>query len=136
MDDVTTFEPDCETSEFGTVQRMDVIPEAVTRRRWTPEAKARIIAESLAPGANVAEVARRHGIIPQQLYHWRRDCRERGQEIAFVPAMVDGNGTLPPIGPADDAEIVIEIGGVRVRVPDGVSADHVERVLLAVRVTA
>lgn len=135
MDDVRTFETDCETNARRAV-RMDVIPETVTRRRWTREAKARIIAESLAPGANVAEVARRHGIIPQQLYSWRRDCREGGQDIAFVPAVLDGGGALPPSGPKTGGEIVIEAGALRIRVPEGASADHVERVLLAVRVSA
>ncbi|MCC4234091.1 transposase [Sphingobium soli] len=42
------------------------------RRRWSAEAKARIIASSFEPGANIAEIARTHGLLPQQLYAWRR----------------------------------------------------------------
>jgi transposase len=34
------------------------------RRRWTSTEKARIVEESLAPDASVAEVARRHDIHP------------------------------------------------------------------------
>lgn len=136
MDDETTFETDCETSDAVRAQPMDVIPESVTRRRWSAAAKGRIVAESLAPGANVAEVARRHEIIPQQLYAWRRELCER-EEMTFVPAVIDAKAD-PPRTPAmcSDAEVLIEIGDVRIRVPDVATADHVERVLLAVRVTA
>lgn len=35
----------------------------VRRRRWSDEVKARIVAESYAPGAAVSEVARRHEIL-------------------------------------------------------------------------
>ena len=59
MDAVTTFESGFEVSDAG-ARRLDVIPAGPARRRWSAEAKARIVAESLAPGANVSEVARRH----------------------------------------------------------------------------
>ena len=35
----------------------------------------RIIAETLAPGAKVAAVARRHGVSPSLLFFWRRQAR-------------------------------------------------------------
>lgn len=38
--------------------------------------RASIVAESFAPGAAVAEVARRHGARAQQVHGWRRDARE------------------------------------------------------------
>jgi transposase len=50
----------------------DAIASGVGRRSWTREAKARIIAESMVPGANVAEVARCNDMVPQHLYAWRR----------------------------------------------------------------
>jgi transposase-like protein len=40
------------------------------------EVKSQIVAESLAPGAQVSDLARRHGIRPQQLFGWRREARE------------------------------------------------------------
>ena len=52
---------------------MDVIPAKPVRRRWSTEAKARIIALSFEPGANIAEIARTHGLLPQQLYAWGHD---------------------------------------------------------------
>lgn len=45
------------------------------RRRWSGEAKGRIVAESYAPGAVVSEVARRHDMSPQHLFGWRKAAR-------------------------------------------------------------
>jgi transposase len=72
-------------------------------------------------------------MLPQQLYAWRREARERMEaddDTAFVPAVVDQPAKLEEMC----AEIRIDLRGVTIRVPDGVSADHIERVLLAVQV--
>ena len=42
------------------------------RRRWTAEQKRQIVAESMAPGASVTTVARRHGVSGGQVYAWRQ----------------------------------------------------------------
>jgi transposase len=52
-----------------------VLSGAERRRRWTSVEKARIVEESLAPEASVAEVARRHDIHPNLLHLWRRQAR-------------------------------------------------------------
>jgi transposase len=62
MDD-HTFDPNA-----AGLRRFEVITGTGRRRNWPAEAKARIVAESLAPGAQVSDVARRHGIRPQQLF--------------------------------------------------------------------
>lgn len=139
MSDETDFETRFETNAPGQVQRLDVIASPQGKRNWTPEARARIIAESLEPGVNVSAVARRHGIYPQQLYTWRRGLRERAEAMSFVPAMVDREnaGVLSGVAaPSTSGQIVIETGGLSIRIPPDVSADHIERVLLAVRVNA
>jgi transposase len=139
MSDETDFETCFETSVPGRAERLDVIETPGGKRRWTPEARARIIAESLEPGVNVSEVARRHGMFPQQLYTWRRGLRERAEAMSFVPAMVDReNAVLLPGVPSQSAggQIVIETGALSIRIPSDVSADHIERVLLAVQVSA
>ena len=41
-------------------RRIEVITGAGGRRRWDPADKARIVAETLAPGTVVSVVARRH----------------------------------------------------------------------------
>lgn len=45
------------------------------RRRWTAAEKLRIVEECSASDATVAEVARRHGIHPNQLHNWRRQAQ-------------------------------------------------------------
>ena len=133
MGDVTTFESSFESNGNGRARPMEVIPAGRERRQWTPEAKARIIAESMAPRANVSDIARRNDILPQQLYAWRREARERMESAdapAFVPAMVE-----EPKAQGSGAEIRINIKGMTIRIPEGVTADHIERVLLAVQVS-
>lgn len=42
------------------------------RRRWSVEQKLAMVRESFEPGQTVSLVARRHGINPNQLFHWRK----------------------------------------------------------------
>ena len=62
--------------EATAVRRLEVITGTVRRRRFSEDDKSRIIEETLAPGAVVSEVARRHGLSPQQLFGWRRQARQ------------------------------------------------------------
>lgn len=41
------------------------------RRQWTADQRCQILAEAFAPGACVAEVARRHDVSTGLLYTWR-----------------------------------------------------------------
>ena len=75
-------------------RRIEVINGAGGRRRWSADDKARILEETLAPGAVVSEIARRHGLRPQQVFGWRREARiapdeDGGECLAFVPAVVE-----------------------------------------------
>jgi transposase-like protein len=54
----------------------------VRRRRWSTVEKARMVLASLEPGVNVSEVARRHGLSPQQLVAWRRRLSDLAAESA------------------------------------------------------
>jgi transposase len=60
------------------------------RRRWSMDEKARLVAETLAPGACVSEVARRHDLAPSLLFAWRRLARVRASEPhpVFLPVQV------------------------------------------------
>ena len=89
----------------GTVSRLDASPD-VPRRRWSGEAKARILSEALAPGAIISAVARAYGLRPQQLFTWRRRALMSGQigrlspdgaVPAFVPVEVERSGGLEVI---------------------------------------
>lgn len=73
----------------GPVRRLELISGAMGRRRWSVDDRARILEETLAPGAVVSVVARRHGLTPQQLFTWRRQARESAETLpAFVPAVI------------------------------------------------
>ena len=57
-------------------RRIELLTGPERRRRWSAEDKARIVQESLVPGARVADVARRWQLCPQQLFTWRREARD------------------------------------------------------------
>jgi SAM-dependent methyltransferase/transposase-like protein len=60
----------------GVFRRIEVLTGPDRRRRWSADDKARIVEETLAPGARVGEVARRWQLCPQQVFEWRREARE------------------------------------------------------------
>jgi transposase len=107
------------------------------RRRWTSTEKLRIVEESLAPAASVAEVARRHDVHLNLLHSWRRQARQgmlggaRGGEMVragssrFVPVAVaaHGDGTAARIDAAV-IEVVLR-NGRRLRLPEGVGTARV-----------
>jgi transposase len=45
------------------------------RRRWSQDDKARIVEETLVPGAKVTDVARRNGVAASVVFTWRRQAR-------------------------------------------------------------
>jgi transposase len=55
--------------------RGEVLVGPERRRRWSEDEKARIIEESLRPGAQITDIARRHGVSRALLYAWRREAR-------------------------------------------------------------
>jgi transposase-like protein len=57
------------------VATVTVLSGPERRRRWTTAEKLRIVEESLAPGASVVEVARRHDVHRNLLTAWRRQAR-------------------------------------------------------------
>jgi len=59
----------------GFVGRVDFRRSRSGHRLWSKEQKGRIVRESLAPGARVADVARKYGLRSQQLTQWRRAAR-------------------------------------------------------------
>jgi transposase len=77
------------------VRRIEVITGTGRRRRWSSDDKARIVVESLKPGANVSEVARRNGLSPQQLFAWRREANALFNEGTDATPC-DRAGHFPP----------------------------------------
>src|SRR5512147_1630085 len=87
--------------EGGSYRRIEVITGQRRRRRWTAEEKARIVAESFEEGANISEVARRHGVVRGLLTAWRRKFASAVgiRTAGFVPVRIGAGGGL---GTADD----------------------------------
>lgn len=115
-----------QTNEPG-LSRLEVLEGPTGRRRWSVEAKAAIVAESFLPGVRVSDVARRHGMTPQQLTGWRRLARDGrlvlpadDAAVTFAPVVVEGKapGTAEaPVPEADRGIIEVETGGMVLRVP-------------------
>ena len=59
----------------------------VRRRRWSPQEKRAVVAESVTSG-NVIATAKRHGIQAQQIYRWRERLEARPACGAFLAVAV------------------------------------------------
>ncbi len=69
-----------------TFQILDAAPVR-PRRKWSKAAKDRIIEEACAPDANISAIARAHGMLPTQLFRWRRMAlshNDKSQSLTFV----------------------------------------------------
>ncbi len=129
------------TSEAGP-RRLEVLTGGRRRRSYTEANKARLLAETLRPGVCSADVARRNGLHPQQIYTWRRQAR-RGELVLreddapmFVPAMAAEPLAAERTGAAADG-IVIELrGGVRLRIGPGVPAERAAALVSALKASA
>ena len=120
--------------------RVEVLGGVERRRRWSRDDKMRIIEETLAPGAVVTEIARRHGIATSLVFTWRRRARLATVASAgprLVPVQVAAAESVqsieaPAAIPARKRRGLIEIelgDGKRVSVDENVDADALGRVL-------
>jgi transposase len=126
-------------------RRVEMLTGPGRRRRWSAEEKARIVAETLAPGARVSEVARRWQICPQQVFGWRRQARldvavqppaegETDVALTFVPIVTDAAPATKPVRSGSlPAAIEIKLAGAVVRVVSGTDTALLSEVLRAVR---
>ncbi len=125
-------------------RRIELITGTTRRRRWSDDERARILAESFEPGANVSAVARRHGVHGGLLHYWRKQARTRAREAAqadaplFIPVAIakasgDAVGEMPQPLSSPSRKIEIETRGALVRVPTGVDPETLAVVLAALR---
>jgi transposase len=139
--------------------RGEVLVGPERRRRWSEDEKARIIEESLRPGAQVTDIARRHGVSRALLYSWRRAARcEPATRVEprtpdFVPVLLSApqepQGMTAPIETAapdrvsrrtskrrtdDGGEIEVVLpGGARLTLRGRVEAAALRAVLAALK---
>ena len=126
-----------DASKASRVSRLEVIEGPTGRRNRSAAEKAKIAAESLVPGAQVATVARKHGVTRWQVYDWRHRL-QRGRlslpdslATTFAPLMLD---ELPNTRAAVDPVLVkLEIMVSDVVIRTEVDVDDLARVVLAMR---
>ena len=140
--------------EGDSYRRIEVITGQRRRRRWTAQEKARIVAESFEEGANISEVARRHGVVRGLLTAWRHKLASAAGVKApgFVPVRIACEGSPAtagepgPLVPAPTrltemasrpgqprGVIEIEVSGARIRAEPGVDTTTLTTVLSALR---
>lgn len=124
-------------STAGPVSRLEVLEGPSGRQVRSEAERARIVAESLVPGAQVTEVARKHGATRWQIYDWRRRLRQRGElpscgsaQASFAPLVVEGpvEARQVPV-----VKLEIAIGDVVVRTDAAIDEKRLSRVIRAVR---
>lgn len=121
----------------GSVSRLEVLEGPSGRRVRSEAERARIVAESLLPGAQVSEVARKYGATRWQIYDWRRRFRQRGMlppceasPPTFAPLVVE-HALEERHAPAITLEIAI--GDVVLRTDTAIDGEQLSRVIRAVR---
>ena len=108
------------------MSQITVISGPERRRVWTDQQKRELVAAVSAPGANVAEIARRADLRPNQIYRWRRQMEQAAQGFAEVQVHPD---PAPAIGTA----ITVEFERAIVHIPAGASPELVSAVLRSVK---
>ena len=117
--------------------RVEVITGPERRRRWTEDQKRAIVAESLAPGAVVNDVARRAEICAGQLSRWRKERQTAADGctrvlIAPTGSMVPRAGAGPACCPGPAIEV--EFGGLAcLRIPPSTPPELAAAVMRALR---
>jgi transposase len=129
-------------------RRVEVLTGPGRRRRWSADEKARIVAETLLPGARVSEVARRWQVCSQQVFGWRRAARQDGTPVlakatgpgapGFVPIVTEDIPCAVAAHPATAATVIeVRLAGAVVRVGADLSnVGPLTAVLRAVRASA
>jgi transposase len=126
-----------DVSKASRVSRLEVIEGPTGRRNRSAAEKAKIAAESLVAGAQVATVARKHGVTRWQVYDWRRRLqrgrlsRPDSSAATFAPLMLD---EMPKTRAAVDPVLVkLEIMVSDVVIRTEVEVEYLAGVILAMR---
>jgi transposase len=122
------------SSHLSQGRRVEVIVGEAQRRRWLPEEKARITAESFASGANISAVARQNGVSLGLLHYWRRRAREvtEGTPLTFH-AVRSAGADVGDETPVHSCAIEIAMADIRVRINGPVDSGRLAAALRGVR---
>ena len=136
-----------DVSSDGFAGRLEVLSGPTGRTRRSDDLKAQIAAESWAPGATVADVARRYGATRWQVYKWRQLVKRGalplptvGSETPAFAAVVveepDPEAFSASARPAAGDIVEILVGDVVIRAPERAGAEHLARAIRAARLAA
>jgi len=111
------------------------------RRRWPDDVKARIVAETLDPGATVRGVAGRYGLRANRVSEWRRLAKD-GKLIVpaaaappgFAPLVLrDEEPSAPSSAGGGGAPLIeIAVGTVMIRLDAGTPTARIAEIVRAV----
>ena len=122
---------------------LGVIFSADGRRRWPDDLKARIVAETLLPGATVNDVAAKYGLKPNHVSSWLRMAKDGDlvlpvleEEAAFAPLVVFEDPPSPPVRDVAPSAPPIEIaaGGILIKLDGATPATRVGEIVRALGV--
>ena len=110
------------------------------QRRWPDDVKARIVAETLVPGATVNGVALKYDMRPNHLSAWRRMAKDGelvlpapDPEAEFAPLVVFDVEPPPPLEKPRAMPSMIEVvaGDVAVRLDGNTPAVRIAEIVRA-----
>ena len=114
--------------------RFEIITGPERRRSWSEEQKRTIVGAAFAPGAIVADVARRAAVCAGQIYRWRQELGHTGSGFSqvVITAMADGGNDRAALDRAPAIEV--EFGGAtRVRIAASTPPELAAAVIRALR---
>ena len=77
--------------------RVEILAGRERRRFWSDEQKRAVLEEASTSGSTMADVARRHDIVPQQIYTWRR-------QLGLSAPVATGPTFLPVVAASENGE--------------------------------
>ncbi|OWK25612.1 transposase [Rhizobium yanglingense] len=102
--------------------KVEILTGAERQRRWSTELKLSILQEAFSADGSVSDVARRHDVLPQQIYAWRKKFSppklKSPETVSFIPVSLIGASESPSDGATrssvrsrrKDVEIVLRNG--------------------------
>lgn len=120
-------------------RRMEILTGTARRKTWPKEFKARVIAETFEPGANVSAIARRHGVSIGLVHYWRKCARDGGFSDSagaaprFIPVLPAEVRPSSPTEVRPDGAIIIELRGAVVRLVGTIDEANLGKVLSVLR---
>ncbi|WP_065796807.1 IS66-like element accessory protein TnpA [Ensifer sp. LC163] len=102
--------------------KVEILTGAERQRRWSTELKLSILQEAFSADGSVSDVARRHDVLPQQIYAWRKKFSppelDPPQTPSFIPVSLigasesvsDGSKRSGARSRCKDVEIVLRNG--------------------------